>query len=195
MSQKPIDKRSLLATREYLWAVMLKLVSFNAVGLSQHTRYSASTVRSYLKGLAAAGYLQVTINTDIGPGTIYTIDPETAPHEPPRVREDGTAVTQGMGRHNMWRTMKMLKEFTLSQLMAFATTETCTIAVGEAGYYCEYLGKAGYISIVEGATPSTWRFNADRYTGPKAPMIQKVLNVYDQNTGKVVWQSGKGGTL
>jgi hypothetical protein len=196
MSQKPVNKRSQHNTREALWAVMLKLKSFTAVELAKHSTYKTSSIRPWLKGLTAAGYLtSATVeSTPCVTSTTYTIDPETAPQEPPRVREDGTVVTQGMGRHNMWRTMKMLKEFTLSQLIAFATTEKCTIAIREAEYYCEYLTKAGYIAIVDGVSPPTWRFNADRYTGPKAPMIQKVLNVYDQNTGKVVWQSGKGGT-
>lgn len=186
MAQKPVDKRSRLNTREYLWEVMLKLKSFTATGLTKETTYHTSTVMSYLKGLLAAGI----ITHD---GITYTIDPETAPADPPRVREDGTIVTQGMGRHNMWRTMKMLKEFTIAQLVAFASTETVTVAQSEAEYYSDYLCKAGYITLIEGASPRSYRFNADRYTGPKAPMIQKVLNVYDQNTSRVVWQSGKGG--
>ncbi len=196
MAQKPVNQRSQHNTREALWAVMLKLKSFSANELARHTTYNSSSIRPWLKGLVAAKYLTVTA-VDSAPcftAAVYTIDPDTAPLEPPRVREDGSIVTQGMGRHNMWRTMKMIKEFTVKQLVGYASTKTYTVANSEAIYYCEYLCKAGYIDVIEGTSPIAWRFNADRYTGPKAPMIQKVLNVYDQNTGKVVWQSGKGGT-
>lgn len=194
MAQKPVDKRSRLNTREYLWEVMLKLKTFTARDLAKETTYHASSISDYLTGLVAAGIIEKKVEPMRGITIArYTIDPETAPAEPPRVRPDGSVVTQGMGRHNMWRTMKMLKEFTAAQLVAFASTETAAVAPAEGEYYIDYLCKAGYLTLVEGASPRTWRFNADRYTGPKAPMIQKVLNVYDQNTGRVVWQSGKGG--
>ena len=193
MSQKPIDKRPLLNTREHLWQTMLKLKEFTASELARQTLYHVSSVRSYLKGLTVAGYLQTKPLPGAVTGTIYTVDPKTAPLEPPKVREDGSVVTQGMGRYNMWRTMKMLKEFTVAQLAAFASTETVSVALPEAEYYIEYLCKAGYANLVAGSSPRSYRFNADRYTGPKAPMIQRVLNVYDQNTGRVVWHSGKGG--
>ena len=186
MSQKPVDTRSQLTTRVHLWQVMRELGSFTATEVTKHTLYHLSTVKSYLKGLVAANIITLD-------GTTYTIDPETAPYEPPRVREDGSVVTQGMGRHNMWRTMKMNKEFTIAFLVGLSETASVKIAISEAEYYCEYLCKAGYISLVEGASLRAYRFNSDRYTGPKAPMIQKILNVFDQNTGKVVWQSGKGG--
>lgn len=196
MAQKPIDKRSRLNTREHLWQVMLALKSFTVKDVARETLYHASTVGDYLNCLAAAGIIQKEM-TEPTRGIIsvarYTIDPETAPAEPPRVRADGSIVTQGMGRHNMWRTMKMMKEFTVAQLVAFASTEVVTIALLEAEYYCDYLSKAGYISAVTGSSPRAYRFNADRYTGPKPPMIQRVLNVFDQNTGRVVWHSGKGG--
>ncbi|MFH1028856.1 MAG: hypothetical protein V1791_12710 [Pseudomonadota bacterium] len=193
MGQKPVDKRSKYNTREYLWQLMLELKTFSARQLVMETRYHLSSIKSYLKGLTAAGYLKAEKTTGPASTWWYTIDPETAPLEPPRVHADGTAVTQGQGRKNLWRTMKMQKEFTISQLIAFASTPTVKIALGEAEHYTEYLCRAGYVSLIEGTSPRVYRFNSDRYTGPKAPMIQRVLNVYDANTGKVVWQSGQGG--
>jgi hypothetical protein len=184
MAQKPVDQRSQYATREYLWQVMLKLGSFTAPELTRQTRYHLSTVKSYLKGLVAAKIIALD-------GITYTIDPETAPLDPPRVREDGSTVTQGMGRTNMWRTLKMRKQVTVAELAGYASSQTVTVALSEAEYYLIYLEKAGYVELIENSSPRRYRFNHERYTGPKAPMIQKVLNVFDQNTRQIVWQSGE----
>lgn len=197
MAQKPVDKRSKYNTREYLWEVMLGLKNFCARDLVLETRYHMSTIDSYLTGLTAAGH--ITVKKDAGPASrwIYTIDPETAPLEPPRVRQDGTAVTQGQGRKNIWRTMKILKEFSSAEVAAFASTPTVTVAEGEVATYLTWMVKAGFISVLEpGKTTggrTRYRFNFDRYTGPKPPQIQRIDQVYDPNTGKVVWDS-KGGT-
>lgn len=184
MAQKPIDKRSQYATREHLWKIMLKLKHFTATELANETTYRTSTVASYLKGLTAAGVITRT-------GAVYTIDPKTAPLDPPRVREDGTPVTQGMGRANMWRTLKMRKQVTVAELAGFASSQTITVALSEAEYYLCYLEKGGYVELMEGSSPRRYRFNYERYTGPKAPMIQRVHNVYDQNTRQIVWQGGE----
>lgn len=197
MAQKPVDSRSKYTTREYLWEVMLKLKSFTANELTRHTRYNVSTIKSYLKGLAAAGYIVPELGVNRGHAcTTYLIDPETAPLEPPRVRADGTAVTQGQGRKNLWRTMKILKEFSVAELAAFASAGSVTVAEGEAATYVGWMVKAGFVSVIEQAKTTggraRYRFNFDRYTGPKPPQIQRIDQVYDPNTGKVVWRS-KGG--
>lgn len=198
MAQKPVDSRPKYCTREHLWEVMLKLKSFTANGLTMHTRYHLSTIKSYLKGLAAAGIITPELGVNRGQSfTTYLIDPETAPIEPPRVHADGTVVTQGQGRKNLWRTMKILKEFSVAELVAFASTGTVQVAEREAAAYVTWMMKAGYISCIEqGKTTggrARYRFNMDRYTGPKPPQIQRVDQVYDPNTGTVVWSS-KGGT-
>lgn len=183
MAQKPVDQRSQYATREHLWEMMLKLGSFTAPQLTKLTRYHQSTVRSYLKGLVSAKIIALD-------GITYTINPKTAPLDPPRVREDGTMVTQGMGRTNMWRTLKMRKQVTVAELAGYASSQTVTVALSEAEYYLIYLEKAGYVDLIENTSPRRYRFNHERYTGPRAPMIQKVLNVFDPNTRQIVWQGG-----
>lgn len=191
MAQKPIDQRHKLNTREELWKIMRELGRFTAPELAKHTLYHVTTVKEYLTGLTAAGYL--TLDPDAKHPT-YIFDPERCPHDPPRVRKDGTTVTQGQGRKNLWRTAKIMGEFSVLQLVEHAKTEAVPISDNEAADYVNYLHKAGYLTIVLAASTkggrARYRFNMARYTGPKPPQVQRVKRVYDPNTRKVVWEGG-----
>ena len=194
MSQKPVDKRGNLDTREALWKVMLELKEFTAPELARHTRYHASTLSDYLKGLLAAGVVTLMPCTR---HPVYCIDPATAPGLPPRVRKDGTLITQGAGRKNLWRTAKIMGEFSVVDLQVFASTDKVRISENEAADYVHYLVKAGYLTILKPARTrggrARYRFDMSRYTGPQPPQVQRVRQVYDPNIGKVVWSGGTDG--
>lgn len=133
---------------------------------------------------------------------------------PPRVRKDGTEVAQGSGRRQMWQTMRMRKRFTLADLVALSSTEEHPVAESEADYYLRHLIKAGYVKPScakategrqedgerrdgrerstakdrekgPGARHDTFRLVIN--SGPQAPMIQRIKQVYDPNTKTVVW--------
>ena len=186
MSQKPIDQRGILHTRAILWQVMREIHTFSAPELAKHTRYHASTISTYLQGLLAAGYLQAVQGTK--PTAFTFAEQVTIPAEAPRVRKDGTAVTQGQGRKNLWRTAKMA---------VFASTPTVSIAEKDAACYVHYLHQAGYLVLVKASKTTggraRYRFVMARYTGPLAPQVQRVKQVYDPNTGQVVWSGGADG--
>ena len=193
MSQTPVNQRNALNTRAALWAAMRDLGSFTVTELAHATRYHTSTVQTYLQGLTAAGYLSVdTLSKPMK----YTLEPELIVSTPPRVRKDGTLVTQGQGRKNLWRTAKILGEFSVPELRVFASTNTVEIKDSEAADYVSYLVKAGYLVVVTPAkgakTRARYRFVMSRYTGPLAPQVQRIKQVWDPNTCTVVW-GGKDG--
>ena len=194
MSQKPVDKRPALNTRAALWAIMRELGTFTAPELAKHTLYHVSTVKDYLQGLTAAGYLSLVPDAK---HPTYHFDNARCPFDPPRVRKDGSAVTQGAGRKNLWRTAKILGEFTVLQLVEHAKTDTVRISDNEAADYVHHLHKAGYLTLAQGAKTSggraIYRFNRARYTGPLPPQVQRVKRVYDPNTKSVVWTGGADG--
>lgn len=191
MPQKPIDQRTNLDNREALWAQMLELKRFTAPELTKYVRYHVSTVTDYLKGLLAAGYLELDPDAKY---PTYLIDPEKAPALPPRVRKDGSRVTQGQGRKNLWRAAKILGEFSIKELLMGAVTAEVKIKETEAEDYIHNLVLAGYIMVVISGSSkkgrSRYRFIQSSYTGPLPPQVQRVKQVYDPNIGKVVW----GGT-
>jgi predicted transcriptional regulator len=194
MSQIPIDQRNALNTRAALWSAMRELGSFTVTELAHSTRYNTSTVQTYLQGLEAAGFL--TSDPQTKPRKYTLPAPELIASAPPRVRKDGSIVTQGQGRKNLWRTMRILGEFSVAELRVFACTDTVQIKDNEASDYVHYLVKAGYLVVVTaakaGKSRARYRFVMSRYTGPLAPQIQRVKQVWDPNTQTVVW-GGKDG--
>ncbi|MDW7646444.1 MAG: hypothetical protein SCI25_15560 [Desulfuromonadales bacterium] len=181
MSRKPVDQRNPLASREALWQAIRKLRTFSPKEIRWETTCSASQVDDYLKALVAGGYV-ARIEGERGRYELVK-DPGTVA---PRLRKDGTQVTMGRGRLQMWRAMRVLRRFTPVDLAANASLEEHVVAVSEAADYCQHLAKAGY--LVRRA--NQYVFPQDRYTGPQPPQIQRVKQVYDPNLRQVVWSQG-----
>ncbi len=193
MAGRPIDQNpGGITPRERIWAAIRDLKTFTAGDLWGEMPIGAGIskdlIRDYLKGLENAGYLQ-RCGRD-GRQVRYRLAKDVGV-EAPRVRKDGTPVTQGRGREALWRTLKILGEFDARELAAAASTEQTPVSLAEAKEYCAYLHKAGYLILARAGgpgLPARYRFNPRRNTGPKPPAIQRVKRLYDPNLGKVVWQ-------
>lgn len=179
-----------------MWAVIRRLRRFTVKELADETRSGSATVRDYVDGLFAAGYLGQDGTKPVrgNATTVYVLVRDVGV-DAPRVRKDGTEVTQGRGREQMWLAMRILKEFSAHDLAISASTEETPVAVSEAQSYVTFLHKAKYLALVRPHTPgkagvARYRLLPSRYTGPRPPMIQRVKQVYDPNLKKVVWSQG-----
>lgn len=112
--------------------------------------------------------------------------------EAPRVRRDGSAVTQGRGTEAMWAAMSTLNEFTFRFLAEIANVKPAT-----AAHYCGLLGKAGILEVVKpgkgtgkGGIATVWRVAWPHKDKPRAPMITRLKAVYDPNIHQIVWGEG-----
>ena len=191
MPPKPVDKRNPLQTRDAIWAAIRQLRTFTASSVRMETRCTRDTVAEYLTGLTAGGYLEKT-------GIEYTLVRD-AGIEAPRVRRDGTPVTMGRAQENMWRTMYILREFNAQDVQLHARTDETAVTLVAAKDYILNLYRAGYLIMIAPGKPggtrtagklARYRLPQARYTGPRPPMVQRVNQVYDQNTHKVVWTQG-----
>lgn len=181
--------------RQALWNVMRELREFGISELEDRTRICEATIHGYVAALAKGKYLERKSDPVLYP-------PRKGAHiakaryalindvgvEAPRLNAKGEVSRQGCGREQMWRTMRILGSFTTQDLAVSATTEECTVNVGSAREFLKYLAKAGY--IVQRQRGGAWRLVKN--TGPRPPVIQKLPQVFDPNTGKVVW-TGKAG--
>ncbi len=192
MARKPVNTISHIETRDALWAAIRAFKEpFTARDLRRETRCTDSQVSEYLKGLLAAGIVDLARdgkNPGNPPGTahLYRLVDDRGPVAP-RVRRDGSEVTQGQGRTNMWRVMRVLGQFTVQELAIHASTEQHQVKPGEADKYCQFLAQAGYLRRTGS---KAYRSLSSRYSGPRAPMIQRIKQVYDPNLKKVVWSQG-----
>jgi predicted ArsR family transcriptional regulator len=184
-----------LAGRPAVWAAIRELRTFTISDLAERADVSPATAKSYVYDLTAASYL--VIEEEIPASGRhrrrfrYRLERDTGV-EPPRVRRDGSEATGGRVQENLWRTARVLKEFTILELAASASTEECQISEGTAGNYVAYLHRAGYLLAAERRSCGRavrYRFVQSRYTGPLPPVVQRIRQVWDANTGQVIWSS------
>lgn len=194
-NRKPMDKLNGYDSREAMWAVIRSIKTFTVRELREETTLEISTVRDYVTGLCAAGYLEKdgtkpsgSAGKGIGANAVVYKLVKDAGVDTPRVRKDGTKVTQGQGRLNMWRTMRMIGNFTAKELAVNASTPDCIIKESTASDYAHHLCLAGYLRN----QGNRYLFKKTSYTGPKPPMIQRVKRVWDQNLKKVMWREDGG---
>lgn len=175
--------------RQAQWEVMRRLRSFTVPELrgELHGATPYDAIRTYCMALTAAGILKKR-------GSRYGLAKDTGV-DAPRVRKDGTEATQGRGRDQLWRAMKILADFSANDL-SIMCSEDDPVAISTAEDYCGWLHRAGYLQQTK--APSTrggqarYRLIPNRYTGPKPPMIQRIKQVYDPNTGDVVYRQEAG---
>lgn len=185
MAPKPMDKRNGLDSRQALWEVIRRLQTFTLRTLREETVLKMDSVREYVFGLESAGFLRRQPRSE-KPGTPNSWElVNDIGVEAPRVRKDGTLVTQGDGRKNMWEAMRILRTFTARELAVAASLPECRVKEQTAIDYAYHLCKAGYLK----KSGDGYTFLPAAYTGPQPPQIQRTKRVWDPNQRKVRWRS------
>ncbi|UOA25930.1 hypothetical protein [Pseudosulfitobacter sp. DSM 107133] len=178
--------------RQPLWEEMVKFNGepFTITDIHDQTYVSRHTIRSYLKSLVLAEYVE---RIEPPEGAIreeaairFKIIADPVPYHAPRLSREGKPVVQGGGVENMWRTMRMLGQFSPRDLAAHATTDIVNVSDTTAKSYCSLLLQAGFLKVVSKAQPPKKQavYRLIRNTGPNPPMIQRTKQVFDPNTQK-----------
>ena len=172
--------------QDAIWQVVRHLNIFSITDIVNQTNVDRKTATDYIKRLEAGRYIEK--HTAYEENNRFIVLRDAGVHAP-RVKRDGTPVTQGAGNMNMWRAMRMMKEFTPRDLAIHSSTDTVQVNEKTAKAYCTMLRKAKYLRVLKKAVPSKsqiiYKFILD--TGPKPPQIQRVKQVYDPNIRKVTF--------
>ncbi|NVO00933.1 MAG: hypothetical protein HXX17_16580 [Geobacteraceae bacterium] len=194
--RKPIDKQQPIETRQAIWDEIRQLKSFFQPEIERAVNLESSNIRDYLTGLLRAGYLDAKTTKDgIIKRISYTLIKD-AGRTAPRVRKDGSEVTQGRCRQYMWNVIPILKMFTCADLAYNASTPEHTVALNTARDYIGALHNAGYLAPAKpckSGEKQLWKLKHGKWTGPHPPQIQRTKQVYDPNLRAVVWQTITGG--
>ena len=192
-----LERAGAMTPRDRIWAAI------RCFGVTDHfsvaevmvlSEQRVDTVLSYMNSLVKAGYLTTTLlqrRPACGPRREFR---RFALHrdvgvEAPRVDANGKTVTQGVGREQLWRAIRVLKSFSCRELAAAASTEAHVVSSEEAKTYVKFLKRAGYLSVQcvgRGRFAQVYRFVRSRDTGPRAPLVTRDKSVVDGNTGAVV---------
>lgn len=168
--------------RERIWTAIRDLREFTQLEVAVRAKLDSrnSKIKDYLVGLVRAGIVECLSRAHSG--NRYRLARDMGVNAP-RVRKDGVMLPPS-GRNRMWRAMRILKTFTPRELAQAASLEDASVAVGEAESYCAWLGRGGYLR----GDGKRWTFIPGRNTGPKAPQILRVRQLYDPNLDKVVYR-------
>lgn len=194
--------------RQRVWEAILSLSAdeerfdhphFTANDLSRKAKVESEPVRYLLKGFVAAGYLAIVDGSPNGGRGVknrYRLDKSNGV-EAPRVRPDGSEITQGRGTEALWAAMTVLDSFT-SDLVA----EIAQVRPNTARAYCTALARASYLvplvhgkGIGRGGRASVYCVARDHLLKPRAPMITRLKAVYDPNVHRIVWAEGADDAL
>ena len=202
MPRKPaqLEQKGGKSPRQHIWeAIRTHRKAFTREQLADYCNGKESMISDYVAALLKAEFIEVIAEEKVNKGGIqprltYRLVRDNGV-EAPRVNKEGDIVVQGTGTESMWRTMHRMFErtpFTFRELVAFASTKAHPIKEETAKSYIAALYRAGYLKLVEkekrGKTPSGAKYVliAARYTGPRAPMVQRTRTVYDPNENRVV---------
>lgn len=155
-----------------------------------------ATVRTYVCSLEAAGVLQMEEQAPGPRGRKHYRLVRDEGIDAPRVRKDGSRVTQGLAQEQMWRTLRMLggADTNARELAAHASSSVAPVNVVAASDYLCTLETAGYLDLTlrghgtgRGGVMNRYRLRADMNTGPKPPMVCRARVVFDPNLQEVMW--------
>lgn len=185
--RRPADQP--VAGRQEMW-LALKGVSgpITVADIAKVTKIHRSSIQRYLKALTAGGYLEATPAPN-GLACSWKLVRDVGYHAP-RIQADGSAVTNGEVSQQIWQAMVGLKKFDYRELVQGASID---IKEATAKDYCKRLLAAGYLRVLVKADPHAdriARYQLIRPSGPKAPQVQRVRQVYDPNTGAVYAAEG-----
>lgn len=199
MARKPahLEMAGGRGPRQRIWeALRARRTAMSISDISRASKVELDPVRTYMRSLARGGYLEAA-GAAAGEEKRWDLVRDVGAFAP-RVKEDGTPVTQGLVNENMWRTMRIMKDgFTAADLVIHGSTAVTKIAEATAKSYIKSLAAAGYLRVLEeghafirgkGAKQARYCLPPTKYTGPRPPMIQRTKCIYDPNLAKVVWQ-------
>lgn len=206
MPRKPasLELASGKGNRQRIWDAIRALdgAEWCRLDICTAARVELSVLESYMTGLIRAGFV-VETRRENRPGAAKRVYYRLARDngvEAPRVRRDGTPVTQGLAQEQMWRALRMLGADTNHiELSAHASTPEVPVHPLAARDYLLTLHTAGYLERTsdtvrnphkpEANRSPRYRLIATRNTGPKPPMVCRQNVVFDANENRVVWSA------
>lgn len=202
MPRKPVTQYSGgKGPRQLIWE------SIRAKGSDEWTAYQIAraadvtdnTVTTYLQALIKAGIIRLArrkVISNIAAENWYQLAIDEG-LDAPRLRRDGSRVTQGLAQEQMWRSLRILPgDINARELAAHATTANAPVTDSAAEHYLGALNSAGYlintrVGLGLGKTGkgllARYRLNPARNTGPRPPMVCKLKVIYDANENRVVF--------
>lgn len=146
--------------RDQVWVLLRLLQPCRVEEILDHGNISRDTVQEYLQGLKIAGYVDVR-------GEVIHLVRDVG-LERPMVREDGSPIPE-TGRQRAWRAMRILREFSVDDVVAYAGVSRVDMLD-----YLRGLKKMNVLVVSRESRPGmTARYRIARDPGPTAPSLSR----------------------
>lgn len=179
-----------IVTRDHVWAAVRSLRKFTQkevcfeVSKDRNVDVNKDTVKYLIKGLLNGGYIEIIgekkTHASNRPENIYELKNDCGVHAP-KITRAGKPLILGKSQENMWRSMRILQQFTSRELAATSTTDDVKVSEPHARKYATDLHKAKYLRIMQNANNRMTVYKLIRNTGPKSPSVQQDGTVVDRN--------------
>lgn len=196
--QKNTNKAPTYAPRQRLWMQIREhAANFTLVEVAHNAEMKEGSARSYVRGLELAGFIEKSYEETIPNKRVKRVHYKLIKDIGfwgPSVDKQGNIVDPARINNAMWNTLRIHQSaFNAEQLAALSSTGDEQISVNTANEYLRALYAAGYLALVEMAQnvagkKAKYRLFAHMNTGPLSPQIQRCKQVFDANTGEVVFR-------
>ncbi|MFH0302658.1 hypothetical protein AAFX91_36940 [Bradyrhizobium sp. 31Argb] len=163
---------------EGFWQIICQLAErqgdFTINDVDGESNVGRSDVQVYVWSLHKAGFLDmVSRGAPNHVSAVFRLVKRQK--EAPRVRRDGSIIPS-TAQEQLWRTIRNLKSFGLTELVFAATTEEVAPGYQTAKRYVCRLTTAGYLTEQRsrGAIKAVYRLKPGMDTGPKPPEARKL---------------------
>lgn len=178
-----------LTAQERVWAAIRAQREFDADSLFVATRQPVGVMRTYIGRLNKGAFIERIAPARRDRPARYALLNDVGVEAP---RLDASGRVQGDPVHErLWRTVKILGEFTARDLIAVQPPGQAHIALNTVRCYCSALLKAGYVIKTrqhKTGVDARYRKIGSRCTGEKSPSIRADGSaIFDSKRDQVVW--------
>lgn len=171
--------------RQIIWNAARELKTFTVSELRNKAGIPGrELVRKYVYGWEKVGLID---RTGTKPVLYRLLD--LSIQMAPAVNQTGKKIKSSLRYEQMWRTMRIIKEFSALDLAVASSTEECGVAEEDARGWLKSLASAGYVR----QSGKRYRFIESKFKGPAYPIVQRLIKVTDGNTGECVFLGTSSG--
>lgn len=180
---------------QHYWQQMIELSrqgGFTVRDVYGNSNRRRQTVKDYVVFCASQGFIEKIGERPALAGNVASVyrvrDPRLAA---PIMRRPDFANDRGRRAQQLWTAMRVMRSFTVQDLVIAASTDTIQVPDQTARDFIRRLVRAGYLAEIgqraRRGQCGYWKLLPARNTGPLSPAFLEGGRVcFDRNTGKVV---------
>lgn len=171
------------------WAYVQDQTEFRHEDIMQAIGVVRSTAQKWIYQWERAGHIRVVRLEH--KKRFYRVAEQQA-ETPPKYRTDMSAIKSQTVHGNIWRSMRMMRQFSPTDLAIHSTTDVVDVSDQAAKEYCRMLTRAGYLRVIDKALPGRReaRYRLVKNTGPRPPREKRVRAVFDENLDEFTHVAG-----